>query len=134
MGLNPTIPDIVRRESLDDAKTTIRDLTIRRTGREPTFIFRKGSGSNTDLTPQLKDRRGLSYQLSIPTVKSTLTSMELVNATGVLMAIQDKTDHVSVRPINITLLQGWINSRPTAETNPHEFTQILSSISIKVRK
>jgi hypothetical protein len=31
-------------------------------------------------------------------------------------------------------MQGWIDSRPTALTNPHEYTLLLQSISIKIGK
>lgn len=53
------------------------------------------------------------------------------NATGVLMAVIDKPNHVSVRPVNPLDMMEWINSRPTAKENPYYLTKILASISIR---
>jgi len=53
------------------------------------------------------------------------------NATGVLMAVIDKPNHVSVRPVNPLEMMEWINSRPTAKENPYYLTKILASISIR---
>lgn len=82
-----------------------------------------------------KDYTGLSYQLSKSTSgEFTITSIQLINSTGKLIAIKDGKDHVSVIPINTIKMQGWIDSRPTALTNPHEYTILLQSISIKIGK
>ena len=53
------------------------------------------------------------------------------NATGVLTAVIDKPNHVSVRPVNPLEMMEWINSRPTAKENPYYLTKILASISIR---
>lgn len=60
-----------------------------------------------------------------------MTTMEQVNATGVLVAIKDGPKHVSIVPIDITKMLEWIASRPNAEINPHIFTQTLKSIVTK---
>ncbi len=99
-----------------------------------TLIYRLGSGNATNLTPRESDPGGLSYYLRQPVGEDyTVTSIEAVNSTGVLTAVIDGPNHVSVRPTNISELPIWIASRPTAKENPYYLTTILSSISIKVR-
>lgn len=120
----------------EDAISKATAITISKTEeKKPTIIYRLGNGNATNLTPRTKDLTGLSYQLSKPTSgEFTITSIQLINSTGKLIAIKDGNDHVSVIPINITKMQGWIDSRPTALTNPHEYTTLLQSISIKIGK
>ena len=88
-----------------------------------------------NLTPRPRDiDDGLSYELSVtPDIadKYTMTTMEAVNATGVLEAVIDRPNHVSVRPVNPLEMMEWINSRPTAKENPYYLTKILASISIR---
>ena len=48
--------------------------------------------------------------------------MEAINATGRLVAVKDGLTHVSVFPVNIATMSDWIDSRPIANTNPHEYT------------
>ena len=100
-----------------------------------TVIYRGGSGNATNLTPRPRDiDDGLSYELSVtPDIadKYTMTTMEAVNATGVLEAVIDRPNHVSVRPVNPLEMMEWINSRPTAKENPYYLTKILASISIR---
>ena len=57
--------------------------------------------------------------------------MEAVNATGVLTAIQDSPTHISVVPVEISTMADWQASRENANENPHPYTQILQSISIR---
>ena len=69
--------------------------------REPTFIYRWGSGTYTNLTPRPgKDNTGLSYSLSPPS-------------------------DGSVNPTDISKMQDWMESRKNAETSPHPYTVIL---------
>ena len=100
-----------------------------------TVIYRGGSGNATNLTPRPRDiDDGLSYELSVtPDIadKYTMTTIEAVNATGVLEAVIDRPNHVSVRPVNPLEMMEWINSRPTAKENPYYLTKILASISIR---
>ena len=60
-----------------------------------------------------------------------MTTIEAVNSTGVLMAVIDGPNHVSVRPTNPIEMSLWIQSRPTAIENPYYLTTILAKISIK---
>ena len=98
-----------------------------------TVIYRGESGNATNLTPRDIDD-GLSYELSVtPDIadKYTMTTMEAVNATGVLEAVIDRPNHVSVRPVNPLEMMEWINSSQTAKENPYYLTKILASISIR---
>ena len=67
-----------------------------------TVIYRRGNGNATNLTPRHIDlHTGLSYELKVPAATDyTITTMEAINATGVLTAVIDKPNHVSVRPVN----------------------------------
>ena len=97
------------------------------------LIYRWGSWNNTNLTPRPKDITGLSFSTVKPqSGKYVVTTMEIVNATGILTAVQDAPGHVSVLPVNVSQMPGWIDSRPNAATNPHELTTLLKSITIPV--
>ena len=103
--------------------------------REPTFIYRWGSGTYTNLTPRPgKDNTGLSYSLSPPSdgSKYTYTTIEAINSTGYLFAVQDGPNHVSVNPTDISKMQDWMESRKNAETSPHPYTVILKKKAEKV--
>ncbi|WP_374706029.1 RHS repeat-associated core domain-containing protein [Brevibacillus reuszeri] len=99
------------------------------------LIFRDGSGTNTNLTPRPVDTTGLSYFLAPGSTKYTFTSIDAVNATGVLKAVVDNpaTGHVSIFATNPAHHKAWIASRPNAESNPYYLTTVLKSISIKGR-
>ncbi|MBM7616427.1 RHS repeat domain-containing protein [Alkaliphilus hydrothermalis] len=101
--------------------------------RKPKIIFRTGSGNGTNLTPRTSDFLGLSYSTVKPLRAYTATTMEAINATGKLVAIKDGLTHVSVRPINMTKMKEWINSRTNANTNPHEYTKLLQALSVRVK-
>ena len=99
------------------------------------FIFRGGNGNNSNLTPRVQDTGGLSYYLIPPTNENyTFTTLSAVNSTGVLRAVVDGRNHASVFPANPAMMAGWINSRPTANENPHQYTLIMQGISIKMKK
>jgi hypothetical protein len=96
---------------------------------QPTIIYRYGSGSNTNLTPRLQDVGGLSFSLTPPASgKYVMTTMQAVNATGILRATQDGPNHISVMPAIPSTMSGWIASRPNAQTSPHLYTVTLKSI------
>jgi RHS repeat-associated protein len=102
--------------------------------KNPTVIYRTGSGNSTNLTPRPKDVSGLSYTTVKPlSGPYTATTIEAINATGKLVAIKDGKTHVSVRPVNMKKMQGWINSRENANTRPHEYTKLLQALSVKVK-
>ncbi|HCC07514.1 MAG TPA: hypothetical protein DEP72_05080 [Clostridiales bacterium] len=62
-----------------------------------------------------------------------MTTIQMVNNTGVLRAVKDGPTHVSVKPVQTSRMTEWINSRLTAIFNPHAFSKILQSISIKIK-
>ena len=108
-----------------DTKTDDQDVT---------YIYRMGSGNGTNLTPRSTDVDGLSYSLTPPTSgKYTVTTIEAVNATGVLVTEQNGTNHVSVYPRDISQLDDWMASRDTANTDPYYLTVMLQSISVKMK-
>jgi hypothetical protein len=74
----------------------------------------------------------LSYELKVPAATEyTITSIEAINATGVLTAVIDKPNHVSVRSVNPLEMMEWINSRPTAK---RESILLNKNISINIYK
>src|SRR5574344_901507 len=99
-------------------------------------IYRTGSGNGTNLTPRTpKDSTGLSYSLSKPdSGPYTVTTMEAVNKTGVLGAVKDGPKHVSVVPTDMSKMPEWQAPRENANENPHMYTKILQSISIKEKE
>ena len=74
------------------------------------------------------DVTGLSYSLTKPSGKYTVTTIEAVNNTGVLRATIDGLNHVSV--VGIYNHEEWIKSKNNANTNPHPNSVLLKSISI----
>lgn len=101
--------------------------------KKPNVIYRFGSGSNTNLTPRPVDKTGLSYTTTKPLKGYTATSIQAINASGQLIAVQDGANHVSVKPINMKKMSEWINSRANAEKKPHLYTKLLRTISLRVK-
>ena len=77
-----------------------------------TIIYRRGGWNPSNLTPSLRDvtlflttGKGLSFSLT-PEPGCVQTTIEEINATGVLYAVIDGPNHVSVFPVGTTLA-GW---------------------------
>ncbi|UYZ37906.1 hypothetical protein OD350_09630 [Clostridium beijerinckii] len=117
--------------SIDTATDTTTDEP-----KQPTIIYRMASGTNQSLTPRPgKDATGLSFNTVRPVSGNYVyTTMEEVNSTGVLVAIKDGATHVSIVPVDMSRMPEWMDSRASAETNPHPFTLLLKSITIKVKQ
>lgn len=116
------------------AKEISEAITKTKKDSKDTIIYRTGSGNATNLTPRSVDVGGLSYTTTMPTSDSfTITSMARINASGVLMAVKDGTSHVSVKPVDGSKMKGWIDSRDFAAVNPHEYTVLLQSLSIRIK-
>ncbi len=98
-----------------------------------TFIFRNGSKTNVNLTPRVVDTKGLSMFLKPSSKQFAMTTLEAVNATGVMRAKIDNkiTGHVSIRAIDPYEHQLWMASREDAKNNPYYLTLILKSILIE---
>ncbi len=121
--------DEVKAKTISDAITKIKTNNP-----NDIIIYRSGSGNATNLTPRDIDVTGLSYSTVMPTSGSfTLTSIGTINATGKLTAVQDGATHVSVSPVDSSKMQEWIDSRTFALVNPHEYTKLLQSISVKIK-
>ena len=56
---------------------------------------------------------------------AAMTTIEALNATGVVYAVSDGATHVSVRPVNATT-EDWINAGPSSV-----WTQAVKSVAIK---
>ena len=119
----------VARVDRAEAKAVVKQIIA--SGQTP--IFRMGSGNATNFTPR-EGEAALSFTLAMPTSgQFSITTLELVNATGVLMAVVDGANHVSVYPTNAADLATWQASRPTALETPHFLTLLLQSLSLRVR-
>lgn len=96
-----------------------------------TYIYRGGSNTYYNLTPSKnKDENGMSYYLTPPRPGVySRTTLEAVNASGFLTAVVDGPNHVSVQAINKAEHLLWIETKSTAETNPHPYSVFLASIS-----
>ena len=97
-----------------------------------TYIYRSASGTFKSLTPRPgKDANGLSFALTPPVGgKYVKTTIEAVNATGILTAAIDGPNHVSVRTTLPWMMRDWIESRETANEKPHPYTLLLCAILI----
>ena len=88
---------------------------------QKTYIYRYGGLNN--LKPRYKDRNsGLSFS-TVPQIGAAVTTIEAINVTGVVYAIQDSPTHVSVRPIGGTM-DDWIQ-----QGSQSIWTQAIKSIA-----
>ena len=91
----------------------------------PTVIYRYGGTNPGNLTPKAKDKyTGLSFS-TVPMPGAAVTTIEALNATGVVYAVQDGPTHVSVRPVGATM-EDWINAGSGSI-----WTQTVKSVVIK---
>ena len=91
----------------------------------PVYIYRFGGTNPGNLTPRLKDKStGLSFS-TIPKPGCAVTTIEQLNATGIVYAIQDKPGHVGVWPIGGTM-EDWIN-----EGSSSKWTIAVKSVVVK---
>ena len=78
-----------------------------------TVIYRYGGTNPRNLTPRAKDRySGLSFS-TIPKPGAAMTTIEALNATGLVYAVQDGPTHVSVRPVGVSIDE-WIEAGPVS--------------------
>ena len=90
-----------------------------------TVIYRYGGTNPGNLTPKAKDKySGLSFS-TVPMPGAAKTTIEALNATGVVYAVQDGPTHVSVRPVGATM-EDWINAGSGSI-----WTQAVKSVVIK---
>ena len=111
------------------SKAKSQAITLADKEEKSTFIYRSASGTYQSLTPRPKDTNGLSFSTVPPaTGKYVTTTIEAINSTGILNAVKDSATHVSVYPVDMTTLQGWIDSRETANEKPHPYTVLLKGL------
>ena len=109
------------------ATTTKTVTTTTNKNNEDTVIYRYGGANPGNLTPTKKDvitNTGLSFS-TIPKPGATMTTIKVVNATGILYAKQDGLTHVSVYPVGGTT-KDWYNAGSNSI-----WTQTLKSVVIK---
>ena len=91
----------------------------------PIVIYRYGGTNPGNLTPKAKDKyTGLSFS-TVPMPGAAMTTIEALNATGVVYAVQDGPTHVSVRPVGAPI-EAWINAGSGSI-----WTQAVKSVVIK---
>ncbi len=103
-----------------NAKSETKDNT-------ETVIYRYNGTNPGNLTPKEKDlvgHGGLSFS-TIPRPNSAKTTIEALNATGVVYAVQDGRTHVSVYPVGGTL-QDWVIAGPNSI-----WTRAVKSVVVK---
>ena len=94
-----------------------------------TKIYRYGGSNPGNLTPKAKDLddgRGLSFSTT-PGQVCVETTIEAINATGIVYAVQDGLTHVSVYPVGHTV-EEWQNAGPDSI-----WTHAVKSVVTKVK-
>lgn len=129
------LQDRLKEKAKADALT--QTITIaQEDSRKGTIIYRWGSYTNKNFTPKEgKDEMGMSFSLTLSVGQKhyCATTLELVNATGYLKAVEDKPGHVSVTTTDLSKMPVWIASRDNADTDPLIYTSVLKSISIPLK-
>ena len=77
---------------------------------EQTIIYRYGKGSPSNMTPKEKDAHsGLSFSTipPAPGKDAMVTTVELVNSTGILEAVKDGPTHYSIKPVDKPVI-AWV--------------------------
>jgi hypothetical protein len=98
------------------------------------MIYRMGKRSRAkDMTPRPKDTDGLSFNRRPYREKSVMTSMEMVNATGVLYAYEDpkNSNHILIEAVDPYEHELWIQSYANG-TYDYYLTEVLQGIIIQV--
>ena len=107
------------------AKAKEKTKVIPAPPKSKTVIYRYGGTNPGNLTPKEKDKySGLSFS-TIPRPGAAVTTIEELNATGIVYAVQDSPTHVSVRPVGATM-DTWIN-----EGSDSIWTQAVKSVVVK---
>ena len=111
--------------SIPKADTKEKDITA--PPPSPTVIYRYGGSNPGNLTPKakdLRDGRGLSFS-TIPAPGCSMTTIEALNATGIVYAVQDGATHGSVYPVGGTM-SDWVSAGSSSI-----WTQAVKSVIIK---
>ena len=120
-----SLPKIESKAKSDSKAKDIAPAIPKRAPQKETVIYRYGGTNPGNLTPKAKDKdAGLSFS-TIPMPGAAMTTIEALNATGVVYAVRDGATHVSVRPVNATT-EDWINAGSSSV-----WTQAVKSVVIK---
>ena len=121
-----SVPEFRKKElSVPIPKVQEKDITVPPSS--PTVIYRYGGTNPGNLTPKakdLRDGRGLSFS-TVPAPGCSMTTIEALNATGIVYAVRDGATHVSVYPVGGTM-SDWVNAGPTSI-----WTQAVKSVTIR---
>ena len=118
---------------LADEKVTTKDITAEKEVVEPlspdTVIYRYGGTNPGNLTPKFKDQMsGLSFSLTPPiSGEAAVTTIGAINSTGVVWAVRDGVNHVSVRPIGASTLD-WIGAGSNSK-----WTKAVKSVVVRYK-
>jgi RHS repeat-associated protein len=94
--------------------------------RSGTVIYRWGGTNPSNLTPRAVDvGSGLSFS-TVPKSGAAMTTIQAVNATGILSAVKDGATHVTVTPVGATVAD-WYNAGSTSM-----WTAALTLICVRV--
>ena len=120
-----SLPKIESKPKSDSKEKDIAPAIPKAPPKKETVIYRYGGTNPGNLTPKEKDKgSGLSFS-TIPMPGAAMTTIEALNATGVVYAVQDNATHVSVRPVGATV-EDWINAGSSSV-----WTQAVKSVVVK---
>ncbi|MBE5783238.1 MAG: RHS repeat-associated core domain-containing protein [Clostridiales bacterium] len=106
-------------------KSETNSISTSSSAQTPTVIYRYGGTNPGNLTPKEKDKNtGLSFS-TVPRPNAAATTIEALNATGIVYAVRDGATHVSVRPVGAEITD-WINAGPCSI-----WTQAVQSVVVK---
>ena len=100
-------------------------------GKPLTRIYRYHASKNDNLAPRKdRDYDGLSFSLKPPRpgIPSVMTTVDQVNATGILIVTLDGGTHVTIKPSNGTVRQ-WMD-----QGQDSIWTQALSTVVIELNQ
>ena len=119
------IVDYSREQAQAKAKERVEPITKTKSKPKDVIIYRYGGTNPGNLTPKEKDKDdGLSFS-TIPQPGSAVTTINTINATGILYAVQDRPFHVSIKPVGASM-SDWIEAGSNSI-----WTQTLKSVVIK---
>ena len=118
-------------KAISNSKITYSSTTItsdtRNTRNETTTIYRYGGTNPGNFVPSSRDvetNTGLSFS-TVPRPGAAMTTIEELNATGVVYAYQDSLTHVTVKPIGGTIAE-WRNQGTSSV-----WTKTIKSLVVK---
>lgn len=96
----------------------------------PRYVYRGASGTYQSMTPRAIDTEGLSSWDKPNRIQGKVQIIDTQKLGDDLEAVPDGGGHVSIRPKDMSEMEGWIASRATANDSPHPFTEVLKDAII----